>query len=151
MSNKLTAQQLGRRLGYGLKLMFEKSGRIIELKGVEDSPVTIQCVDEQNLYDLSIWNFKPILFPLSYLTKEITIKGCNDDKPFVPIERLMQDFSDHHDFLAEIWEENDKYMLGTPVLWPYELVERLISWHFLIDEPEGSYVPVTDEFNLYGV
>jgi len=83
-------------------------------------------------------DIKPILRPLSDLTKPITHKG----ETFVPMEKLIDSFSDHHDFLVEIWEENDKYMLGTPSLWAYELVQKLIEWHFHIDEPEGTWIDV---------
>src|SRR5574344_525220 len=36
------------------------------------------------------YNYSPILRPMSLLTKEITHKGYNNDKPFIPSEKIKE-------------------------------------------------------------
>jgi hypothetical protein len=50
---------------------------------------------------LSTKSVKPILRPMSDLTKEITHKGYNDDKPFIPIDGILSDES-----LRSLWKRN---------------------------------------------
>lgn len=158
---KLTPSQLGRRLGYGLKVTKDDWGKIFKLDadGTTLNHVGIDFVIRKEA--------KPILFPLSFLTKEISIKGYNDDKLFVPIEKMLLDHWEGHDI--EVVVEVDKYLITAKAkykgsetieeelelfipehfLFPHWVIELLLKWHFVIDEPEGSYIPVTDEFNPY--
>lgn len=69
--------------GYDLKDTYYREHHSI-IVGFQNKLVYIGC-------DLnSIEAIKPILRPLSDLTKEITHNGYNDDKPFVPIVELFQ-------------------------------------------------------------
>jgi hypothetical protein len=80
-------------------------------------------------------NTKPVLYPLSSLTKEITVKGYNNDKPFNPIDEINRlasldknisqsiewDFSEDH-FLINI-----DFFLGG---WECYFVSDLLNkWH----------------------
>lgn len=57
-------------LGTGLKMIFEKSGRIINLKGIKELEDALCFFDnESNLYYQHAFNFKPLLLPLSALTE----------------------------------------------------------------------------------
>lgn len=59
-------------LNTDLKMMFEKSGRIITLKGVQHTGAkNIIWIDSEKFYEYTIWNFKPILRPMSDLTKPL--------------------------------------------------------------------------------
>lgn len=73
---------------YGINMVFEKSGRVIELSGLiksDNGDIIYVCGD--NLYYESIAHkFKPILHPMSDLTKLIEHNG---DK-FVPLHRLLE-------------------------------------------------------------
>lgn len=67
-------------------------------------------------------NFKPILRPLSDLTKEITHKG----ETFVPTKKLDSEFGD--DFLESLL---DWLPVVTNIeMAPYVIVEKLCEWHF---------------------
>jgi hypothetical protein len=68
-------------------------------------------------------NFKPILRPLSDLTKEIEVNG----KKFVPIEKV-QDWNTSIDFAKEFEAllEDERWLSTTS----YLLVELLFEWHF---------------------
>ena len=41
-------------------------------------------------YGISLCNYRPVLRPMSDLATEITEKGYNDGKPFVPITKLVE-------------------------------------------------------------
>ena len=84
--------------------------------------------------------YKPILFPLSSLTQEITING----ETFVPTEKILEYFG----YEVIIIKNN----LAEPVLMmPYLVIQKLIEWNFdvfgLIDK--GLAIAVTNEFNPY--
>ncbi len=74
-------------------------------------------------YDCNINEFKPILRPLSDLTKEIEVNGEN----FVPIEKV-QDWNTSIDFAKEFEAllEDERWLSTTS----YLLVELLFEWHF---------------------
>lgn len=62
--------------------------------------------------------FKPLLRPLSDLTRQIEHNG----QKFVPHEKLHLSFSDVTNFLSEdLW-------IGQ--WWDYEKVTKLLEWHF---------------------
>ena len=106
---KLELKYLAPYLPYGLKFYWE------DLKGNINEPwsLTINSID----FALENQN-KPILRPLSDLTKEITHNG----EKFIPIDYFVGDDSDlvynacliHNDF---------SYL-------PYNLVQLLLEWHF---------------------
>ncbi len=125
---KLTLEILSAYLPHQLKLMFEKSGRIITMKSCfnnnDNSDLCITDVKESNGYNFKIWNFKPILYPLSRLTKE----SFNDN---TYIENIVLDSEQHCDAYDE-WLESyidnpdpDRIMQA-----PYEILHELVKQHY---------------------
>lgn len=125
---------LATSLPYKLKMLFEKSGKLILLKEL--------CVfDDQsflynNKFDSKVWNFKPIVRPLSDLTKEIEHKG----ERFVPIERIKE-------LNLGIMPKNNN------IGWMYyQQVQKLIEWHFDLADliSKGEAIDVNSlEINPY--
>lgn len=69
-------------------------------------------------FHYSTWtynDFKPILRPLSDLTKEITHNG----ETFVPLSKLDSEY-----------QLTDEWWLDQPIEWPYFLFNIMVSWHF---------------------
>lgn len=82
---KLELKHIVGYLPYGLNLKYEQEGDVRKLVYLD-----LQSPDRIGM------NVKPLLYPLSFLTKEITVDG----KTFVPIVELalmMEDY-DHVDF-----------------------------------------------------
>jgi hypothetical protein len=75
---KLELKHLAPYLPYGLKMINEKSGSIIEIQGAyentESADIVIMSKNGCNSHSLSIWPFKPILRPLSDLTDKSFIE-----------------------------------------------------------------------------
>lgn len=87
--------------------------------------------------------FKPILRPLSELTREIV----QDRKKFVPFEVLEESMAPEEDIQLKRTIERGidcKYL-------PFWAFKKLIEWHFDIAEliEKGEAIPVTDDFNPY--
>ena len=106
-------------------------------------------------YDISAFlsnNIKPILFPLSSLTKEITING----ETFVPIDFINKNIRKVVDIYLVVGEinidiETDNYSQIINLIDGYEIMQKLIEWKFdvfrLIEL--GLAEPVTEDFNPY--
>lgn len=77
MTDKLELKHLSQYLPHKVSMIFNKSGRIIELGGIQqtDSGNIIYIDKQGRFYEATIWDFKPILRPLSDLTKEIEHNG----------------------------------------------------------------------------
>ncbi len=100
-------------------------------------------------YDVKFDDIKLLCFPISSLTKEITVNG----KTFVPIDEL-KNYSDHKvvfeypDYILL----KDNYTIEQNVLGaPLAIIEDLYTWKFdvygLIDKNLAE--PVTEDFNPY--
>ena len=88
--NQLITSHLAPYLSHGLQMIFQSSGgRIVELEGVRQINVSLATISTSDgtMYLYSC-GFKPILRPLSDLTKEINHKG----ETFVPIIELAKLF-----------------------------------------------------------
>lgn len=114
------------------------------LQKISDS--CIEVISDKEPMDLIY--FKPILFPLSSLTKEITING----ETFVPIYKIYEFEQWDTDELEEII--NDLTIEGIYSdldLITYSQTERLFEWKIdvfgLIEA--GLAEPVTGNFNPY--
>lgn len=125
----LELKHLSPYLPYELKLIFPKSGRIICLSGLQhtDSGTFIFIATDGNFYEATIWGFKPILRPLSDLTKEIEHNGHE----FVPIDELLEnrDCDAEYNFIEALeddWSSADDKMRF--VL--YSLMQKMLEWHF---------------------
>ena len=90
--------------------------------------------------------FKPILHPLTSLTKPITHKG----EIFVPIEKLKEIYPNIDN--ARYLLKNDYWLtknLADSII-EYCIIEKLLEWHFnVFNLPSDCFVEVTDEFNPY--
>ena len=120
----LSAVHLAPYLPYGLKLQYvvrekvEKTGIMKKIIHNEDetnpTKVSIDWNDAEH-----IWMFKPILRPLSDLTKEIEHNGGK----FVPI-----DYNAFRESKEHLIEFQNKFAHYKSV--KYGIIERLLEWHF---------------------
>lgn len=133
---KLELKYIAPYLPYGLKMIFEKSGRIIELAGIQktDANNLIFIQKYGQFYEETIWKFKPILRPLSDLTKEIEHNG----EKFVPIEwfeigddeNLCPDYGNGNIKLISLLKDMSKHNFIDLNYMQYGVIEKLLEWHF---------------------
>ena len=114
------------------------------LQKISDS--CIEVISDKEPMDLIY--FKPILFPLSSLTKEITING----ETFVPIYKIYEFEQWDTDELEEIINDGTIEGIYSDLdLITYSQTERLFEWKIdvfgLIEA--GLAEPVTGNFNPY--
>ncbi len=80
---------------------------------------------------------KPILHPLSDLTKEIEHNG----EKFVPMEKLQYDIfnvEDYYDWRIIYEQLNEAIMVA-----PFEIVQKLFEWHFnVFNLPKDLWVDI---------
>lgn len=126
---ELEVKHLAPYLPYGLKLQYVVRGvvqstgimRSISHNDFETHPtrVNINYQGEEH-----IWMFRPILRPLSDLTKEIEHNG----EKFVPIEKCgycsLEDCTNES---GEIEEITSSHILG---FMPFNYFDKLLEWHF---------------------
>ena len=95
-------------------------------------------------------DYKPILRPLSDLTKEIEHKG----EKFVPIEKIREiiggGWCDVYERAVEVMQEWDIDTLKDKIKYlPFEFIQLFISWHFdiadLISKGEAIDVNTLEE------
>jgi len=112
---KLQLKHLAGYLPYGLKVMRPDNKTILELSGSQGS---LLIFSEGTYGQIGNKGNKPILRPLSDLTKEIKVNG----EKYRPIDELWK----YHNFsylnLGEIKTDPTRY--------PYTIVEKLLEWHF---------------------
>lgn len=89
--NKLTINDIKGYLGTGL-MVENGDGTIIKIEGDYESMLIKYFTDKYPKGLLQ--NIKPILRPLTSLTKEIVVEGYNEGKPFVPVKELGKIFGD---------------------------------------------------------
>ena len=111
------------------------------LQKISDS--CIEVISDKEPMDLIY--FKPILFPLSSLTKEITIDG----ESFIPIREIKNLELFSHYELEDFVRNNFTY--GYIESLSYQLLSQLFEWKIdvfgLIEA--GLAEPVTGNFNPY--
>lgn len=124
---KLELKHIAPYLPYGLKGRVDKESylqeereRIGELKTIDLADLYYELVVYGDLgyFLCDISDIKPILRPLSDLTKEIS----NGVGLFYPYEELHLCYSDVTNFL------NEDLWIGQ--WWDYEKVSKLFEWHF---------------------
>ena len=119
---KLELKHLSPYLPYDLALIFEKSGRIIQMQSCfNNASLQITDQNEGNTYDLSIWNFKPMLRPLSQLTEEIEHNG----EKFVPYTRLQEYLLNRNFDGVRLYQNR----INTNTLF-WTDAQLLFEWHF---------------------
>ena len=103
-------------------------------------------------YDVKFDDIKLLCFPLSALTKEITVNG----ETFVPIDFINKNIRKVVDIYLVVGEinidiETDNYSQIINLIDGYEIMQKLIEWKFdvfrLIELCLAE--PVTEEFNPY--
>ena len=121
---------------YPYKLQMTRNGFIGELKAMADSrEFKVSCSDWwESLDDTN--HYKPILRPLSDLTKEIEVNG----EKFVPIQKLGELFEMSVIEYCFI-EQNPELILGGA---RYVVVNKLLEWHFDVFGliPQGSAIDI---------
>jgi hypothetical protein len=110
METHLTIKHLAGYLPFGLKI----------LNGWGDiKTLTVFYLNDEN--NGVFFGIKPILHPLSDLTKEIEVNG----EKFVPISELKSQCS------YEISNEIDKFIIYKNYGdMPYWVIKKLLEWHF---------------------
>lgn len=117
---KLELKYLAAYLPYGLRVTKDDWNKTFVVTVADE--VTTDTLATTLKYVLRT-QAKPILRPLSDLTKEIEVNG----EKFVPMDKLYA-MSDYSEFMESIQE--DVYEMNTPFRWPYEIVQKLFEWHF---------------------
>lgn len=121
MKKELTIEHLAAYLPYGLKF---KSGHFLVglYNGNSDATRPLLMSETENGpidWEANFNMDKPILRPLSDLTREITHNG----ETFVPIEVLRSE----HPHAFEFYSKLDS---GDPNDLPYSQMKRMLEWHF---------------------
>jgi hypothetical protein len=126
MTNKLTLEILAPYLPYGLKVRVEDYK--CDYVGREfDEVIGFHQWDKSGLLwsvltdggaKPSVEKVKPILRPLSYLTKEIEVDG----EKFIPIELL----DNYHNFSNIRCGDIE----ADPTRYPFTIVQKLFEWKF---------------------
>ena len=115
---KLELKHLAGYLPYGLKIehptMLVGKRNISELRNLGQTNIEIS----HRLY-VQISECKPILRPLSDLTKEIEVNG----EKFVPIDEIAEIEEVVCTYSIEFFETSIKYL-------PNWITEKLLEWHF---------------------
>lgn len=138
MKNELTIEHIGRRLSLGVKCYGQ--GMVVETTEYDDNPIPklfnivgadsvwVEATSEFDTFRQSIMIEDCILLlrPLSDLIKPITHK-C---ETFVPIERLSEKFRMNIEVLKSVNILDCKYAD----------IQKLLEWHFVIDEPDGTWI-----------
>ena len=138
---KLEIKYLASYLPYGLNIKDVKHGSVFEALHFITTPNQDFSLFKGNFDQLINDKYlKPVLFPLSSLTKEITINGKN----FMP-KKLILDSAKFHSEVPICVIDNDYR------LWNVFEYEILLSLKFDIYNliEKGLAEPVTEDFNPY--
>lgn len=163
---KLTLENIAPYLPYGLKRRLYGNFPIIEgNENIVDDIRTVAFDDPKLIRQLIEWDTaKPLLFPLSSLTKEITVDG----KTFVPIVELAKiafpkknwnnkgfasngHFEKYHFYISKgvfVMRVNDKVKVPSPN--QLTLFKKMYEWKIDVENliDAGLALPVTEN-NLY--
>lgn len=129
---ELELKHLAHYLPFGFKVLRAYNKEIMLLNGIS-APYTIEAVELYNYENCALLafgggkideydDFKPILRPLSDLTKEIEHNG----EKFVPYIKLYNDYP--RLTKSEIGFLND--LIDKTLEIEYRIVQKLLEWHF---------------------
>ena len=143
---KLELKHLASYLPYGLNIKDVKHGSVFEALHFITTPNQDFSLFKGNFDQLINDKYlKPVLFPLSSLTKEITING----ESFIPIREIKNLELFSHYELEDFVRNNFTY--GYIESLSYQLLSQLFEWKIdvfgLIEA--GLAEPVTENFNPY--
>ncbi len=136
MKMNIEIKHLAAYLPYGLKIQLLRHEYFgiyqhYSLRNWSDYPISFP-VNEGIEYAAMLSEVKPILRPLSDLTKEIEVNG----EMFVPVERLDEIY-------GQTLESSEAYHLIQPItLEPYILIRQLLEWHFDIFNPNNLAIDI---------
>ena len=126
---KLELKHLAPYLPYVLKMASNTKGRSAYVITIKRRLKAIEILTPELIDVMLFLNRKPILRPLSDLTKEIEVNG----ERFVPIDYLSNFTNEHLMFdrtqqvIEYLYiEQSQDYVFQLP----YELIQKLIEWHF---------------------
>lgn len=144
---KLELKDIVGYLPYDLNIVI--GGSIYRVTNISIEASCVIYTDRYRTYSDCIWiqDVKPILRPMSDISKEITVKGYNEDKPFIPIIKIAE-FCNPHMMGWKIDGKGRAYTRDNG--WPqwvspeqvkvatFDIFDLLNKWHFdyrgLIDE-----------------
>lgn len=115
---KLELKHLVGYLPYGLKVLDEKAEPNENVFTLESISIHSTVSDNDGNIDILFTEIKPILRPLSDLTKEIEVNG----EKFVPAGKMIT-----HGFHNSFWYELDEF--DYKYLYSMDL-DKLLAWHF---------------------
>ncbi len=121
---KLTLEHLAPYLPYDLKITWKniEDNNVICIMGAEgsiDNPLSILDVIE--------YGYKPILRPLSDLTKKIESHFCPVDYLNTEFANYLQDEDDSFEYIINNFLDQDLNILN---YLPYNVVNKLLELHF---------------------
>jgi len=122
---KLELKHLAGYLPYGLKAEFADYDDIEDTEILDVLSLEIGSEEDfiVNQYSSFFFQFKPILHPLSYLTKEIEVNG----EKFVPLTEILNYEYYGYSELRYMVQNNNFYLL--PAI-SNQLTQKLLEWHF---------------------
>jgi len=129
---KLELKHLAPYLPYKLKMKGNQGGDVFHLLGLRNNET---CLFFELSYWEDIFDFKPMLRPLSDLTKEIEIDG----EKFVPIDELELEQCELgvNSLGVILFQKSDHEFIYASDIYN-QVLQRLFEWHFdvfgLIDE-----------------
>lgn len=151
MKAELKTYQLGRRLGSGVNVLVDENRTnfkpvpmvVWAINTRRNEPrLTVGLKNDLLMKDGDMSWFKPVLRPLSHLTIPITHNG----ESFVPMDRLGWVKSYGDDGMGELvycqYGESPKTTVN--VIEYLDDLQKLIEWHFVLDEPEGTWISVDE-------
>lgn len=131
---KLELKHIVGYLPYGLKIDYKD--KIIELTGIKNyTPWSSQpCVSINKDTWTYLYEIKPILHPLSDLTKEIEVNG----EKFVPIEYFeigdenngIEYTSGNIKTISSLYVISKYNIINDIIYLPFGIVQKLYEWHF---------------------
>ena len=127
MENKLELKHLAAYLPFGLKVRSFREGQALFLEDISMSGEFIDYLfkkSEVRTYSTLI--YKPILRPLSDLTKEITHNG----ETFVPLAKYNDVFGENDDYLIEYLNDEGGIDYEDCKTLPQYVFNWLASLHF---------------------
>ena len=169
--SKMKKQEfLAESLPYGFKAEFKEEEvkycrrKVVGTVGAVYNDGSIVCYDTVNACPDK---FKPIIRPISDLTKECIQADYNDGKPFIPIIELAKSIKNSdwevlkdccvNEFDDEFYYDETGYFtfddieLGIKTnINQFQLFQQLLKWHLWPDMPDcEKVIYVTEQFNPY--
>jgi hypothetical protein len=135
---KLELKYILAYLDSGLKAVDNKAepdDNIINITGFLNTNGKIEFFDQHGNFDIELSDIKPILRPLSDLTKEIEVNG----EKFVPNKRINDTFRKSSQDLVpykydgynlELEIETENYSQRIDLYDGYLIMQKLFEWHF---------------------